>query len=58
MKVKELMDLIKVLNINSNNSSNKKEDGRYVIVRTYSAGVFAGESAGSYQAEVFRWVKF
>jgi hypothetical protein len=24
-------------------SSHKKEDGRYVIVRTYSAGVFAGE---------------
>ena len=43
MKVKELMDLIKILNINSNNSSYKKEDGRYVIVRTYSAGVFAGE---------------
>lgn len=39
MKVKELIDLVNLLNPDKK----IKEDGRYVIVRTYSAGVFAGE---------------
>jgi hypothetical protein len=38
MKLKEILELIKIFQ----GSSQKKEDGRYVIVRTYSAGVFAG----------------
>lgn len=41
MKVKYLLGLLNELN--SNQSSDKKEGTRYVIVRTYSAGVFAGE---------------
>lgn len=41
MKLKEVIELVNMLQGNS--ISKKKEDGRYVIVRTYSAGVFAGE---------------
>jgi hypothetical protein len=41
LKIKDLMKLFSLLN--NNTDSSKKEDGRYVIVRTYSAGVFAGE---------------
>lgn len=41
LKVSELLQLINLLK-NENGSQLKKEDGRYVIVRTYSAGVFAG----------------
>ena len=41
MKVKEIIDLINALQ-NKEENNLKKEDGRYVIVRTYSAGVFAG----------------
>lgn len=41
MKIGELLNLVSALN--GNKSECKKEDGRYVIVRTYSAGVFAGE---------------
>jgi hypothetical protein len=41
MKLGELLNLMNA--INGNKSECKKEDGRYCIVRTYSAGVFAGE---------------
>jgi len=40
LKLKDVMQLINLL---QGNSQAKKENGRYVIVRTYSAGVFAGE---------------
>lgn len=40
MKIKDLLEIIKLLN--TEKEVNKKEDMRYVIVRTYSAGVFAG----------------
>ena len=40
MKLGELLNLVNA--INGTKSSENKEDGRYVIVRTYSAGVFAG----------------
>lgn len=42
MKVKELIQIMQILKSSSNDSQHKKEDMRYVIVRTYSAGVFAG----------------
>ena len=41
MKVKDVLELMKLLSGKTENQF-KKEDGRYVIVRTYSAGVFAG----------------
>jgi len=41
MKLGELLKLVNA--INGFKSECKKEDGRYCIVRTYSAGVFAGE---------------
>jgi len=40
MKAGELKQLISML---SEGNQAQTEDGRYVIVRTYSAGVFAGE---------------
>lgn len=40
MKIGELLNLVNMLN--SHSSETQKEDSRYVIVRTYSAGVFAG----------------
>lgn len=39
MKLKDILEIINLLK--SNNT--QKEDGRYVIIRTFSAGVFAGE---------------
>lgn len=39
IKVKDLLEILKVL---GNSQENKKEDMRYVIARTHSAGVFAG----------------
>jgi len=39
MKLKDVIELVKLLN----ESKVVNENGRYVIVRTYSAGVFAGE---------------
>lgn len=41
MKLKDVMNLIEVLKGN-NNTQTKYNDGKYYIVRTYSAGVFAG----------------
>ena len=41
MKISDLLNLAKALN-NTDTDTKKLEDGRYVIVRTYSAGVFAG----------------
>lgn len=49
MKLKDLLDIIKLINENNIVKKNgieknsTKEDGRYVIVRSCSAGVFAGE---------------
>lgn len=40
MKLGELLNLVNALN--GTQFKCKKEDGRYCIVRTYSAGVFAG----------------
>ena len=42
IKVKDLLELVSPLSKKEQNSE-KKEDNRYVIIRTYSAGVFAGE---------------
>jgi hypothetical protein len=41
MKLGDLLKLASALN--GSKTECKKEDGRYVIARTYSAGVFAGE---------------
>ena len=41
MKLGDLLNLVNALN--GNKSECKKENGRYVIARTYSAGVFFGE---------------
>jgi len=41
MKLKDICKLLQMFSGNEN--MEKKENGRYVIVRTYSAGVFAGE---------------
>jgi hypothetical protein len=41
MKVSHLMEIMKALN-NFKPTNEVLEDNRYVIVRTYSAGVFAG----------------
>jgi hypothetical protein len=41
MKLKDLLQLVNLLK-NKNEIHNEIEDMRYVIVRTYSAGVFAG----------------
>lgn len=38
MKLKDVMQLVQLLQ----NNKVTKEDGRYCIIRTYSAGVFAG----------------
>jgi hypothetical protein len=44
MKLKDVIELVNLLQGNPAFGSMKtKEDGRYVIARTYSAGVFAGE---------------
>lgn len=40
MKLKDILNVIEMLNYKIDSST--KEDGRYCIVRTYSAGVFAG----------------
>jgi len=43
MKLSDLLNLAKALiNPDTETDTKKIEDGRYVIVRTYSAGVFAG----------------
>jgi hypothetical protein len=42
MKVSELINIVKLLQNSNPENCNKKEDMRYVIVRTYSAGVFSG----------------
>jgi hypothetical protein len=42
IKLKDVINLINLLQEKNQNPENKEEDGRYVIVRTYSAGVFAG----------------
>lgn len=42
LSVKEIIQLISIFKNSGNDTNNKKEDMRYVIVRTYSAGVFAG----------------
>jgi hypothetical protein len=39
LKLKDLLNLTKLIN---KKEDSQYEDGRYVIVRTYSAGVFAG----------------
>jgi len=41
MKLKDVIELVNLLQ-NKKDESIKIENGRYVIVRTYSAGVFAG----------------
>jgi len=41
MKLKDILSLVNLLQ-GKKEDSVKMEDGRYVIVRTYSAGVFAG----------------
>lgn len=41
MKVKDLLDIINLIKPKYDDNSNKKYEG-YKIVRTYSAGVFAG----------------
>src|ERR1017187_6590590 len=41
IKLKDILKLIDLLKLNE--QAIKKEDMRYVIIRTYSAGVFAGE---------------
>jgi len=48
MKLKDILELIKLLD--GNKMIN--EDGRYCIVRTYSAGVFAGELQSRKEREV------
>jgi len=42
MKLKDVIELVNLLQNKKADNEFKKEDGRYVIVRTYSAGVFAG----------------
>lgn len=42
MKLKDVVNLVNLLQGKNQQAEHKKEDGRYVIVRTYSAGVFAG----------------
>jgi len=42
MKVKELLELVNLLKNKDNSNNWEIHSGRYVIVRTYSAGVFAG----------------
>lgn len=42
-KLKELIKLLNVIDSIKDKDSTSSESGKYVIVRTYSAGVFAGE---------------
>src|SRR5579871_5752102 len=42
LSVRDLIELVSVLKKDTKESNFKKEDMRYVIIRTYSAGVFAG----------------
>lgn len=42
-KLKELIKLLNVIDSIKDKDSTSSEIGKYVIVRTYSAGVFAGE---------------